>query len=120
MLVSGITVCGFLTQWLQTLGLSSEGKSNKAPAMTYVGMLWTVGFDRWVFGQNMYWTSFLGCALVVGSAVWVVLLPKPEGGPGEVNDIENGSAERGSEAASMTADMDTQKEGIPEEKSLGG
>lgn len=111
LLVSAITFCGFLTQWCLTLGLSSEGRSNKAPAMVYTGMVWTVGFDRLFFGQNMYWSSLLGCLLIVGSAVWVILMPKTEDRHKEADDIENDAAARGSEQAPTVADVDFQKEG---------
>lgn len=77
-LMGGIIVCGVLTQFLLTAGLKADTKSNKAPAMVYTGMLWTAGLDRWVLGERMYWSSVVGCALVVGSAVWMVVQPKPE------------------------------------------
>lgn len=109
-LVFAIIVCGFLTQCLVTMGIGSEGRSNKAPAMVYVGMLWTVGFDRFIFGQNMYWSSFLGCALIIGSAVWVLLMPKSEDRPKEADDIENDAAVRGPEATLITADRIATKE----------
>lgn len=109
-LVSAIIFCGFLTQWLVTMGISNEGRSNKAPAMVYVGMLWTVGFDRWVFGQDMYWSSFLGCALIIGSAIWVLLMPKTEDRPKEADDIETDAAVRGPEAALMIAERIAPKE----------
>lgn len=110
-MVSAITFCGFLTQWFLTIGLSSEAKSNKAQAMVYTGMLWTVVFDRWFFGQNMYWSSFLGCALIVGSAVWVILMPKPEDSHKEAHDIEEDAASRGPEAGPMSAETGALKEG---------
>ncbi|KAJ0125045.1 hypothetical protein J7T55_006389 [Diaporthe amygdali] len=88
-LVSMITVCGFLAQWFLTAGLGSEQRSNKAPAMVYTGMLWTTGFDRFILGQNMHLSSLLGCALIVGSAVWVVAMPKPETKQREVSDVES-------------------------------
>lgn len=93
-LVSIITVCGFLAQWLLTAGLGSEKRSHKAPAMIYTGMLWTTGFDRFFLGQSMYWTSFLGCALIVGSAVWVVAMPKPANTPSTARDLENSAGMR--------------------------
>lgn len=110
LLVIAIIICGFLTQCLLTMGISSEGRSNKAPAMVYVGMLWTVGFDRWIFGQNMYWSSLLGCALIVGSAVWVLLMPKPKDRSKEADDIENDAAVRGQEAALIIANRTAGKE----------
>lgn len=94
LLVSMITVCGFLAQWFLTAGLGSENRSHKAPAMVYTGMLWTAAFDRFFLGQSMYWSSLLGCALIVGSAVWVVAMPKPAGTPSTAGDVENAAGMR--------------------------
>lgn len=105
-LVSMITVCGFLAQWFLTAGLSSETRSQKAPAMVYTGMLWTAGFDRFFLGQTMHWSSLLGCALIVGSAVWVVAMPKPGDTHSEAGgDIENSAGTR----AQDTGVMDTEQ-----------
>lgn len=93
-LVSMITVCGFLAQWFLTAGLGSENRSHKAPAMVYTGMLWTAGFDRFFLGQSMYWSSLLGCALIVGSAVWVVAMPKPADTPSTAGDLEDSAGMR--------------------------
>jgi len=71
-----ISVCGFLTQFLMTSGLGSE-RSNRAAAMTYTQMLFAAGFDKWVFGHEMGAVSLFGCALIVGSALWVALSKKP-------------------------------------------
>ncbi|KAJ4410249.1 hypothetical protein N0V82_009301 [Gnomoniopsis sp. IMI 355080] len=76
--VCTITVCGLATQLLMTLGFGSEGRSNKAPAMLYTGMLWTAGFDRWAFGKEMHWTSIVGICLIVGGALFMALQPKPQ------------------------------------------
>lgn len=88
-LVTMITVCGFLAQWFLTAGLGSENRSHKAPAMVYTGMLWTAAFDRFVLGQTMHWSSLLGCALIVGSAVWVIAMPKKANTHREAGDVEN-------------------------------
>lgn len=93
-LMAGIIVCGLLTQLLLTAGLSGETKTNKAPAMVYTGMLWTVGFDRWVFGEKMYWSSVMGCLLIVGGAIWMVMQPKADASSHKVAhdiDIEAGN-----------------------------
>lgn len=76
--VGAITVCGLATQLLMTLGVGGEGRSSRAPAMLYTGMLWTAGFDRLVFGNDMHWTSVVGCGLIVGGAVFIALQPKPQ------------------------------------------
>lgn len=67
---------GFVMQYLLTSGLASD-KSNRANAMVYTHMLFAVSFDRWVFHHKMNMTSFGGCALILGSAVGVILLKKP-------------------------------------------
>lgn len=101
LLVTMITVCGFLAQWFLTAGLGSESKSHKAPAMVYTGMLWTAAFDRFFLGQTMHWSSLLGCALIVGSAVWVVAMPKAGNTQREAGDVEN-SAGMGAQEAGVT------------------
>ncbi|KAG8160206.1 hypothetical protein KVR01_009742 [Diaporthe batatas] len=106
-LVSMITVCGFLAQWFLTAGLGSENKSHKAPAMVYMGMLWTTGFDRFFLGHSMYWTSLLGCALIVGSAVWVVAMPKPAPttSAGAAGDLENFAGMRAPETTATESEQ---------------
>lgn len=83
--VGAITACGLATQLLLTRGLSSGRGGRRAPAMLYTGMLWTAVFDRVVFGKSVAWTSVVGCGLIVGGAVFIVLQPKQqEEGRGEV------------------------------------
>ncbi|KAK3191346.1 hypothetical protein K4F52_002557 [Lecanicillium sp. MT-2017a] len=66
---------GFIMQYLLTAGLSGD-KSNRANAMVYTHMLFAASFDRWVFGHSMGLMSFLGCALILGSAISVVLMKR--------------------------------------------
>lgn len=82
-----IMVFGFVAQFLMTMGLGGE-RSNRATAMTYTHMLFAAGFDKWVFGHEMGWVSLVGCGLIIGSALWVVLGKQQEtrGNPG--GDIE--------------------------------
>ncbi|KAK8006677.1 hypothetical protein PG991_012974 [Apiospora marii] len=47
--------------------------ANRATAMIYTNMLFSEGFDRWLFGEHMSWVTVMGCALIVGSALWVVV-----------------------------------------------
>ncbi|KAK8134208.1 hypothetical protein PG984_006220 [Apiospora sp. TS-2023a] len=94
-----ISVCGFSTQFLMTSGIAvasssppdddgddraegaerrhtKKGKTtgaNRATAMIYTNMLFSAGFDRWLFGEHMSWVTVVGCALIVGSALWVVV-----------------------------------------------
>lgn len=92
--VAAITLCGLFTQLLMTLGVGSEGRSNKAPAMLYMGMLWTAGFDRWAFGKEMQWTSVVGICLIVGGALFIALQPKTQVPQAPVvRDEEGGNAE---------------------------
>lgn len=104
-LVTMITFCGFLAQWFLTAGLGSEKRSHKAPAMVYTGMLWTAAFDRFFLGQTMHWSSLLGCALIVGSAVWVVATPKPEDKHREAGDVEDSAGTRAQDTAAMEAEQ---------------
>lgn len=98
-LIVAITVCGLLTQLLLTAGIGGETTSNKAPAMVYTGMLWTAGFDRWVFGNKMYWSSIVGCGLIVGGAAWIALEPRSQpptqlsgAAAGDIEDAAGGRA----------------------------
>lgn len=104
-LVTMITVCGFLAQWFLTAGLGSENRSHKAPAMVYTGMLWTAAFDRFVLGQTMHWSSLLGCALIVGSAVWVIAMPKKGNTHREAGDVENSAGMRAPETGVTEAEQ---------------
>ncbi|KAJ2903884.1 hypothetical protein MKZ38_009170 [Zalerion maritima] len=70
--------CGFIMQFLLTSGLRMD-KTNKATMAMYTQMVFAVGFDRWVFGTVMDWTTVIGCTLIIGSAIWVTLAKgKPE------------------------------------------
>lgn len=84
-------VSGFVMQVMFTYGIAGE-KSNRATAMVYTHMLFAAGFDRWVFGHRMGALSLIGCGLIVGSALWVVLTKKEEAkravDDGEVGDME--------------------------------
>lgn len=116
-LMIGIVICGLLTQLFLTAGLSGETKTNKAPAMVYTGMLWSAGLDRWVFGEKMYWSSVVGCTLIVGGAIWMVLQPKPEASPTSTSraahDIEAGAAATTSnEAAPMVMELRQRDEAV--------
>ncbi|KAI4867186.1 hypothetical protein F4820DRAFT_226061 [Hypoxylon rubiginosum] len=102
-----IGVCGLVMQVLMTAALAAE-RSNRATAMTYTHMLFAAGFDRWIFGQVMGWTSLAGCGLIVGSALWVVFTKK-ETPKGERGDVERGvpaaaAAPADSESAPMLSD----------------
>lgn len=106
-LMIGIVICGLLTQLFLTAGLGGETKTNKAPAMVYTGMLWTAGFDRWVFGERMYWSSVVGCTLIVGGAIWMVMQPRPEVTSQAPRDPEIGVA------AAAAATSEEEEEAVP-------
>lgn len=117
-LMVGIVICGLLTQLCLTAGIGGETKSNKAPAMVYTGMLWTAGFDRWVFGKEMDWSSVVGCVLIVGGAIWMVMQPRHEASPKVVRDIEGAAAAAAAATTTTTMMMTTtttttREEGIP-------
>ncbi|KAJ6784754.1 hypothetical protein PWT90_04664 [Aphanocladium album] len=72
-----ISVFGLAMQFLLTTGLGKD-KSNKANSMIYTHMLFAASFDWWVFGHKMGLISFLGCTLILGSAIGVMFLRKPK------------------------------------------
>lgn len=87
LLLLALGALGFIMQYLLTAGLAAD-KSNRANAMVYTHMLFAVAFDRWVFGHRMGLMSFMGCALILGSAVGVVFTKKPPPPPPKVEDVE--------------------------------
>ncbi|UKZ80561.1 hypothetical protein TrVFT333_008323 [Trichoderma virens FT-333] len=97
-----IAVPGFIMQYLLTSGLAAD-TSNRANAMIYTHMLFAVSFDRWIFGHSMSMMSFAGCALILGSAITVVLTKNPPARTG--NDIERqGNVEGEAEGSPMLID----------------
>ncbi|KAM0247877.1 hypothetical protein ACHAQJ_009693 [Trichoderma viride] len=97
-----IAVPGFIMQYLLTAGLAAD-KSNRANAMIYTHMLFAVSFDRWIFGHSMSTTSLAGCALILGSAITIVLTKNPPAP--KVNDVERqGNLEGEVEASPMLVD----------------
>lgn len=109
-LLLSIAVPGFIMQYLLTAGLAADA-SNKANAMIYTHMLFAVSFDRWIFGHSMSMMSFAGCALILGSAITVVLTKKPPAKT--VNDIERlENVEGEAEGSPMLVDTGGNGEGI--------
>ncbi|KAF7550818.1 hypothetical protein G7046_g7905 [Stylonectria norvegica] len=86
MLLLPLGILGFIMQYLLTAGLGSD-KSNKANAMVYTHMLFAASFDRWVFGHRMGLMSAMGCTLILGSAIGVVLTKKAPA-PKAADDVE--------------------------------
>lgn len=74
-LLLSLGLCGFIMQFMLTSGIGGE-KSNRATAMVYTHMLFAAAFDRWIFGHQMGIYSVVGCGLIIGSALWVVLSKK--------------------------------------------
>lgn len=68
-------VCGFIMQFLLTMGLAAGGRSNGARAtnMIYTQMLFALSLDKLVFGQTPGWWSLAGSGLILGSAMYVAL-----------------------------------------------
>ncbi|KAK8147038.1 hypothetical protein G3M48_002242 [Beauveria asiatica] len=87
LLIILISLFGLIMQFLLTTGLSKD-KSNKANSMIYTHMLFAASFDWWVFGHRMGFVSFLGCALILGSAIGVVLLKRAPKVAAKVQDCE--------------------------------
>ncbi|CAM1503931.1 Fc.00g015220.m01.CDS01 [Cosmosporella sp. VM-42] len=86
LLLLPLGILGFIMQYLLTAGLGSD-KSNKANAMVYTHMLFAASFDRWVFGHRMGLMSAMGCTLILGSAIGVVLTKKAPA-PKTADDVE--------------------------------
>lgn len=78
---------GVVMQFLLTTGLGKD-KSNRANSMIYTHMLFAASFDWWVFGHKMGITSFLGCALILGSAIGVMFLKRSPKVVAKVQDSE--------------------------------
>ncbi|KAK0741878.1 hypothetical protein B0T21DRAFT_360281, partial [Apiosordaria backusii] len=106
-LLGSLGICGFGLQFLLTAGLAGE-KSNRATAMVYTHMLFAAGFDRWVFGHRMGIMSVMGCALILGGAMWAALgKKKVEGEGSKEQDVEGGDGTRGEEGVPMLEGEDT-------------
>ena len=87
LLIAIISLFGLIMQFLLTAGLSKD-KSNKANSMIYTHMLFAASFDWWVFGHRMGFISFLGCALILGSAFGVMFLKNSPKAIAKVEDTE--------------------------------
>ncbi|VBB83645.1 Putative Protein similar to YPL264C of Saccharomyces cerevisiae [Podospora comata] len=106
-LLGSLGICGFGLQFLLTAGLAGE-KSNRATAMVYTHMLFAAGFDRWVFGHTMGLWSVMGCALILGGAMWAALgKKKVEGTGSKEQDVEGGGANSREEGVPMLNGEDT-------------
>lgn len=67
--------CGFVMQFLLTLGLAAGGRSSgaKSTNMVYTNMLFALALDKLFFGQSPGWWSLGGSGLILGSALFVAL-----------------------------------------------
>ncbi|KAI1069486.1 hypothetical protein LB507_008594 [Fusarium sp. FIESC RH6] len=82
-----IGVSGFLFQVLLTEGLQRE-KAGRATNLIYVQLVYAVIIDRVIWGSIPPPASFIGSALIIGSAVWVALQKKAPSEPKMVPDEE--------------------------------
>ncbi|KAJ4009484.1 hypothetical protein NW752_009075 [Fusarium irregulare] len=82
-----IGVSGFLFQVLLTEGLQRE-KAGRATNLIYVQLVYAVIIDRVIWGSTPPPASFIGSALIIGSAVWVALQKKAPSEPKTVPDEE--------------------------------
>ncbi|KJZ80353.1 hypothetical protein HIM_00203 [Hirsutella minnesotensis 3608] len=102
-LLLALGLSGFAMQYLVTAGLAADS-SNRANAMVYTQMLFAPAFDWWVFGHRMGLMSFLGCTLVLGSAIGtVVIVPKKPSPPSpliEMEEVERQGVAGGDEESS--------------------
>lgn len=102
---------GFIMQFILTTGLSID-RSNRANAMVFTHMLFAAGFDRWVFGQSMGWMSLMGCGLIIGGALYMVLSKQEAAPRREYEDVEadGGVGVRDTESVPMLMDVDRDEE----------
>lgn len=82
-----IGVSGFLFQVLLTEGLQRE-KAGRATNLIYVQLVYAVIIDRVIWGTVPPPSSFIGSALIIGSAIWVALQKKVSSEPKPVSDEE--------------------------------
>ncbi|QPC69262.1 hypothetical protein HYE68_000014 [Fusarium pseudograminearum] len=82
-----IGVSGFLFQVLLTEGLQRE-KAGRATNLIYVQLVYAVIIDRVIWGTVPPPASFIGSALIIGSAIWVALQKKVSSEPRPVSDEE--------------------------------
>ncbi|CEI59958.1 hypothetical protein FVEN_g8238 [Fusarium venenatum] len=83
-----IGVSGFLFQVLLTEGLQRE-KAGRATNLIYVQLVYAVIIDRVIWGATPPPASFIGSALIIGSAVWVALQKKAPAELKQVSDEES-------------------------------
>ncbi|KAF5627608.1 transporter [Fusarium sp. NRRL 25303] len=86
-LLLSIGISGFLLQLLLTEGLQRE-KAGRATNLIYVQMVFALIIERIVWGTTPPITSFIGSALIIGSAIWVSLQKKAPADPRPLLDEE--------------------------------
>ncbi|KAJ4250946.1 hypothetical protein NW762_011596 [Fusarium torreyae] len=86
-LLLSIGISGFLLQLLLTEGLQRE-KAGRATNLIYVQMVFALIIERIVWGTTPPLASFIGSALIIGSAIWVSLQKKAPSEPRPVLDEE--------------------------------
>ncbi|KAF4951895.1 hypothetical protein FSARC_12788 [Fusarium sarcochroum] len=86
-LLLSIGVSGFLLQLLLTEGLQRE-KAGRATNLIYVQMVFALIIERIVWGTTPPAASFIGSALIIGSAIWVSLQKKAPSEPTPILDEE--------------------------------
>ncbi|KAF9764200.1 hypothetical protein IL306_002874 [Fusarium sp. DS 682] len=86
-LLLSIGISGFLLQLLLTEGLQRE-KAGRATNLIYVQMVFALIIERIVWGTTPPITSFIGSALIIGSAIWVSLQKKAPAEPRPLLDEE--------------------------------
>ncbi|KAM0545997.1 hypothetical protein ACHAPJ_011109 [Fusarium lateritium] len=86
-LLLSIGISGFLLQLLLTEGLQRE-KAGRATNLIYVQMVFALIIERIVWGTTPPLASFIGSALIIGSAIWVSLQKKAPSEPRPILDEE--------------------------------
>ncbi|RDL38111.1 Uncharacterized protein BP5553_05544 [Venustampulla echinocandica] len=104
-------ICGFIMQFLLTLGLAAGGRKNgsKSTSMVYTNMLFALALDKMVFGQTPDWWSLGGSALILASAVFVAMQKQQMDTGTRVVDEE---ADRHVGEREVSGDEETQEEEV--------
>ncbi|KAI9928554.1 hypothetical protein MW887_001768 [Aspergillus wentii] len=119
-LLAGLGVCGFLLQFWLTAGLAyvppppkgGTGSSNKssgsrATSMLYTVMIYAMFYDKVVWGVTLSPVSWVGSALIIGSAISVAMARDDRSGSDGGSAEDAGEREpRENEAAKATSDLE--------------
>lgn len=85
-----VGVAGFVVQFLLAAGLQRE-KGGRAATMTYLQIVYALGFERLFWGTYPDLLSVSGSTLILGGAAWVALSKAKQ--PSKPDDVEEAGSE---------------------------